>query len=139
MVAHVGNKMKKIQQKYLRKDLPEFNVGDTIKMKIKVAEADKVRLHPFEGTVIRKNSRGLQSTFTVRKISFGEGVERVFPLHSPVIESLHVVSKGKVKRAKLYYLRTMVGKRGRIKKEQTQATTETPTEEANAATTTIIT
>ena len=107
-------------------------------MKIKVTEADKVRLHPFEGTVIQKNNRGVNGTFTVRKISFGEGVERIFPLHSPVIESLKVVSKGKVKRAKLYYLRRMVGKRGRIKKEQSAEmtpATATPTEETTATTT----
>ena len=127
MVASIQDRMKLIHKKFSRKELPEFNVGDTIKMKIKVAEADKVRLHPFEGTVIQKNNRGVNSTFTVRKISFGEGVERIFPLHSPVIESLHVVSKGKVKRAKLYYLRTMVGKRGRIKKEQADAAATTPT------------
>ena len=136
MVASAQERMKMIHKKYLKKELPEFNVGDTIKMKIKVAEADKVRLHPFEGTVIQKNNRGVNSTFTVRKISFGEGVERIFPLHSPVIESLTVVSKGKVKRAKLYYLRRMVGKRGRIKKEQSAEmtpSTTTPTEEATAA------
>lgn len=137
MVAHVSDTMKRIHQKNSKKELPEFNVGDTIKMKIKVAEADKVRLHPFEGTVIQKNNRGVNSTFTVRKVSFGEGVERIFPLHSPVIESLQVVSRGKVKRAKLYYLRTMVGKRGRVKKEQSaQTETSTPTEAATAITTT---
>ena len=87
-------------------------------MKIKVTEADKVRLHPFEGTVIRKRGRGIKATFTVRKISFGEGVERTFPVHSPVIDSLKVVSKGVVKRAKLYYLRDRVGKSARISKEQ---------------------
>ena len=133
MVASSTDKIKKIQQQYLKKDLPEFEVGDTIKMKVKVAEADKVRLHPFEGTVIQKNKRGAHSTFTVRKISFGEGVERIFPLHSPVIESLTVVSKGKVKRAKLYYLRNMVGKRTRIKKEQ-QSAAETTTQTAPATT-----
>ena len=138
MVAHHSDTMKRINQKYFKKELPDFDVGDTIKMKIKVAEADKVRLHPFEGTVIQKNNRGVNSTFTVRKVSFGEGVERIFPLHSPVIESLKVVSKGKVKRAKLYYLRRMVGKRGRIKKEQSAevTTTTTPTEEATTVTTT---
>ena len=110
-------KIKSIEEKFTKKDLPDFNVGDTIKMKIKVAEADKIRLHPFEGTVISKSSRGVKSSFTVRKISFGEGVERIFPLYSPVIESLKVVNKGIVKRAKLYYLRQRGGKSARIKKE----------------------
>ena len=111
------DKIKTVEEKFIKKDLPDFSVGDTIKMKIKVTEADKVRLHPFEGTVIGKTHRGLRSTFTVRKVSFGEGVERIFPLYSPVIESLKVVSKGSVKRAKLYYLRERTGKSARIKKE----------------------
>lgn len=118
MVSTV-EKMKIMEDKFKKKDLPEFHVGDTVKMKIKVAEADKVRLHPFEGTVISKTSRGLRSSFTVRKISFGEGVERIFPLYSPVIESLKVISKGIAKRSKLYYLRDRVGKSARLKKEQT--------------------
>ena len=117
MVSAV-NKIKAIEEKFLKKSFPDFNVGDTVKMKIKVAEADKVRLHPFEGTVISKNSRGLRSSFTVRKISFGEGVERIFPLYSPVIESLKVIAKGSVHRSKLYYLRGRTGKAARIKKEQ---------------------
>ena len=117
MVSTV-EKMKTIEDKFKKKDLPDFKVGDTVKMKIKVSEADKVRLHPFEGTVISKTSRGLRSTFTVRKVSFGEGVERIFPVYSPVIESLKVVSKGIVKRSKLYYLRNRTGKSARLKKEQ---------------------
>ncbi len=86
MATNVGERIKQIDSKYLRKDIPEFHVGDTVKMRIKVQEADKIRLHPFEGTIIRKTGRGIKGTFTVRKISFGEGVERIFPLHSPVIE-----------------------------------------------------
>ena len=105
MSTNTLEKIKIIEQKYLRRDLPDFNVGDTVKMMIKVAEADKVRLHPFEGTVIQKSGKGLKGTFTVRKISFGEGVERIFPIYSPTIESLKVISRGIVKRAKLYYLR----------------------------------
>ena len=120
MVANIGETIKNIAAKHLRDDLPEFKVGDTIKMMIKVQEADKVRLHPFEGTVIRKTAKGLKATFTVRKIAFGEGVERVFPLHSPVIEKLVVTSKGIVKRSRLYYLRERVGKRARVKREATQ-------------------
>ena len=120
MATNVGERIKALNQKSLRTDIPEFEVGDTVKMKVKVQEADKVRLHPFEGTIIRKTGRGLQGTFTVRKISFGEGVERIFPLHSPVIESLTVVSKGVVKRSKLYYLRDRVGKKARVSRRQTQ-------------------
>ena len=117
-MMNTGEKIKTIEQKYLRKDIPAFNVGDTIKMMIKVAEADKIRLHPFEGTVIRKTGRGLRATFTVRKMSFGEGIERIFPLHSPTIDSLQVVSRGTVNRAKLYYLRDKVGKQSRVKSQQ---------------------
>ena len=113
-------KIKIIEQKYLRKDLPDFNVGDTVKMMIKVAEADKVRLHPFEGIVIKKTGRGLKGTFTVRKVSFGEGVERIFPLHSPTIESLKVISRGEVRRSRLYYLRNKIGKQSRIKTQQVE-------------------
>ena len=115
------DKINLVEKSYLRTDLPHFDVGDTIKMKIKVAEADKIRLHPFEGTVIRKSGTGLRAMFTVRKISFGEGVERTFPLHSPVIDSLTVVSKGSVRRAKLYYLRERVGKSTRVKQGESKA------------------
>ncbi|MBI5149308.1 MAG: 50S ribosomal protein L19 [Candidatus Omnitrophica bacterium] len=129
MVATNAQKdIKHVEEKFLRKELPDFNVGDTIKMKVKVREADKVRLHPFEGTVISKTGRGLKGSFTVRKVSFGEGVERIFPLHSPVIESLHVVSKGVSQRSKLYYLRGRTGKSARLKKElgvETPAQTQT--------------
>jgi len=118
MVRNIGEKIKYFDDKLMKKELPVFHVGDIVKMKIKVQEADKVRMHPFEGTVISKTGRGIKGTFTVRKISFGEGIERTFPLHSPVIESLTVVSKGIVKRAKLYYLRGRVGKRARVKKRQ---------------------
>ena len=114
MKMNTGEQLKRIEEKFLRK-VPDFNVGDTIKMMIKVAEADKVRLHPFEGIVIAKRGKGLRGTFTVRKISFGEGVERIFPIYSPTIESLQVVSRGQVKRAKLFYLRGKVGKGSRIK------------------------
>ena len=85
-------------------------------MKVKVQEADKVRLHPFEGTIIRKTGRGIKATFTVRKISFGEGVERTFPTHSPLIEKIDILSKGHVNRARLYYLRDRIGKKARVKK-----------------------
>jgi large subunit ribosomal protein L19 len=119
VVTNIYETIKQVGEKYIRKDLPHFDVGDTVKMKIKVKEADKVRLHPFEGTIIRINRKGMKGSFTVRKVSFGEGVERVFPIHSPVIESLTVTSKGKTKRAKLYYVRDRQGKSARIERQLT--------------------
>lgn len=116
MVTNIGQVLKEIEKKHL-KTLPEFKVGDNIKMFIKVAEGDKVRNHPFEGTVIRKTGRGVKGTFTVRKVSFGEGVERTFPLSSPMIDSFKVVAKGIAKRSRLYYLRGLTGKSARIEKE----------------------
>jgi large subunit ribosomal protein L19 len=116
------DKLKIIQKSFVRADLPHIQVGDVIRMRIKVAEADKVRLHPFEGTIIRKRGSGVHTTFTVRKISFGEGVERTFPLHSPVIESMEVMSKGQIRQARLYYLRDRVGKKARVKKLETEQT-----------------
>ena len=118
MVASNVERIQLISAGHGRKDLPAFDVGDTIKMRIKVKEADKVRIHPFEGTVIKKTGHGLGASFTVRKISFGEGVERTFPINSPVIEKIEVVSKGVVKRAKLYYLRDRLGKKARVKVDQ---------------------
>lgn len=120
MAINIDERIRQVDAKRLRKDIPHFEVGDTVAMKIKVQEAGKIRLHPFEGTIIRKTGRGIRGTFTVRKISFGEGVERVFPLHSPVIDSLRVTAKGVVARAKLYYLRGRVGKAARVKKYQDQ-------------------
>ncbi len=122
MSTNLDNSIKRVEERFQRKDLPDFEVGDMIKMRIKVREADKIRVHPFEGTVIRKTGKGLKETFTVRKVSFGEGVERVFPLHSPVIDSLQVISKGMVCRSKLYYLRERVGKETRIKKQESSVT-----------------
>jgi large subunit ribosomal protein L19 len=120
MVSNIGAVLKDIESKY-QKTLPDFKVGDNVKMYVKVAEGDKVRLHPFEGTVISKTGRGLRGTFTLRKVSFGEGVERTFPLNSPMIDSLDVVAKGIKKRSKLYYLRGRTGKSARVEKEATQA------------------
>ena len=120
MVASGIEKVKAIEQQFIRKDLPVVNVGDFVKMRVKVKEAEKIRVHPFEGTVIKITGRGSKGTFTVRKISFGEGVERIFPIHSPVIESLQIVSKGVTKRARLYYLRDRVGKKSRLRKDMQQ-------------------
>jgi len=105
------DKMKLIESEYLKKDIPAFNVGDTVRVMVKIPEADKVRLHPFEGIVIAKRGSGIKENFTVRKVSYGEGIERVFPIHSPGIERIEVLRSGKVQRAKLYYLRGKVGKR----------------------------
>jgi large subunit ribosomal protein L19 len=107
--------IKSVEKGLLRTGLPEIKVGDTIKMKLKVIEADKARLHPFEGTIIRKSGEGISAMFTVRKTSFGEGVERTFPLNSPVIESIEVVSHGKTKRARLYYLRSKLGRKSKLR------------------------
>ncbi|MDD4980336.1 MAG: 50S ribosomal protein L19 [Candidatus Omnitrophica bacterium] len=105
------DKMKLIEAEYTKKEMPKFNVGDTVKVMIKIPEGDKVRLHPFEGVVIAKKGSGVNENFTVRRVSYGEGIERVFPLYSPSIERIEVTRSGKVKRAKLYYLRGKIGKR----------------------------
>ncbi|MBM3246420.1 MAG: 50S ribosomal protein L19 [Candidatus Omnitrophica bacterium] len=117
------DKMKLVEADFVRKDMPKFNVGDTVKVLVKIPEApDKVRLHPFEGVVIAKQGSGIRQSFTVRKVSFGEGIERVFPLYSPSIERIEVVRSGKVKRAKLYYLRGKVGKHAtKIESEKEKA------------------
>lgn len=108
------DKIKLIEGDAANKKMPGFNVGDTVKVMTKIPEGDKVRLHPFEGVVIAKNGSGIKSAFTVRKVSFGEGIERVFPLYSPAVDSIKVVHSGKVNRAKLYYLRGKVGKETKI-------------------------
>lgn len=120
MVASNLERIAATQKAQLRSDIPAFNVGDTLKMKIKVKEADKVRIHPFEGTVIKKQGIGIAASFTVRKISFGEGVERTFPVNSPVIDKIEIVSRGLIKRAKLYYLRDRLGKGARVQVDQTK-------------------
>jgi len=107
-----------VEEPYLRKDLTPFNVGDTIKVHLKVKEGDKERIQVFEGVVIAKRGSGTRATFTVRKISFGIGVERIFPLHSKTIEKIEVVRRAKVRRAKLYYLRKLKGKAARLKEKR---------------------
>ena len=96
------------------KKIPDFAPGDTLRVNVKIAEGDRERIQAFEGLCIARAGRGVNENFTVRKLSFGEGVERVFPLHSPVLESIEVRRKGKVRRAKLYYLRGRTGKRARL-------------------------
>lgn len=110
--------VEKIQQAQLRKDLPEFRPGDTVRVhvRLKEAEGEKERVQAFEGVVISKRGRQSNASFTVRRVSFGIGVERVFPLHSPMISQIEVVNKGQVRRARLYYLRGLRGKAARIKR-----------------------
>jgi large subunit ribosomal protein L19 len=108
--------IKKIEQEQLKEDVASFNVGDTIKVHCRVVEGGKERVQIFAGIVIAKGGTGINSAFTVRKISYGEGVERVFPLHTPRIAKIEVVSQGKVRRAKLHYLRDRVGKRALLVK-----------------------
>jgi large subunit ribosomal protein L19 len=112
------NKTDLVDQAYLRTDVPEFRPGDTVKVHVRVVEAGRERIQVFQGVVIRRQGGGLQETFTVRKISFGVGVERTFPLHSPSIGKLEVVSRGRVRRAKLYYLRERRGKKARIRERR---------------------
>ena len=104
------NVIEKIQQEQLRADLTPFKVGDTIKVHTRIKEGDRERVQVFAGIVINKQGRGIRETFTVRRISYGEGVERVFPLNSPFIQKIEIETAGKVRRAKLYYLRGRVGK-----------------------------
>ena len=110
--------IKALEAEQLKKDLPQFKVGDSVRVSVKVDEADKTRTQAFEGVVIKKQGSGIRESFTVRRISFGEGVERNFPLHSPTVQKIEVVRAGKVRRSKLYYLRKQTGKKGRIEEER---------------------
>lgn len=107
--------LKLIAQDSLKADAPQFNVGDTVKVHVRIAEDDKFRIQIFEGTVIAKKHGGVSETFTVRRVAHGCGIERVFPLHSPTVEKVEIVREGKVRRAKLYYLRDRVGKAAKVK------------------------
>ena len=109
-----------LEQEQLKKDVPHFKIGDSVRVAVRVEEADKTRTQNFEGVVIKKQGSGIRESFTVRRISFGEGVERNFPLHSPTVQKIEVVRGGKVRRAKLYYLRKSTGKKGRIEEERRQ-------------------
>ena len=110
------NAIKVVEEGY-KKEIPPFNIGDTVRVTMKVKEGDKERLQSFEGSVIARRGSGLRETFTVRKISYGIGVEKIFPIHSPLIEEIRVVKRGDVRRAKLYYLRHKKGKAAKIKEK----------------------
>jgi large subunit ribosomal protein L19 len=109
--------LQEVSREQLRSDLPAFDPGDTLRVNVRVREGDKERLQAFEGVCIARKGGGISETFTVRKVSSGIGVERVFPLHSPSVESVTVVRRGRVRRAKLYYLRALRGKAARIKEK----------------------
>ena len=110
--------IKAVEAEQLKKGVPPFKVGDTLRVSVRVEEGDKTRTQLFEGIVIKKQGTGIRQSFTVRRISFGEGVERNFPVHSPTVQKIEVVRTGKVRRAKLYYLRKQTGKKGRIEEER---------------------
>ena len=107
-----------VDQSSLRDDVPAFSPGDTLKVHVRVVEGNRERVQVFQGYVLRRQGGGLQETFTVRKVSFGVGVERTFPVHSPIIAQIEVVSRGDVRRAKLYYLRDRVGKAAKIREKR---------------------
>ena len=111
-------KIRELEKEFAKKNIPDFKSGDTVKVFVKIKEGDKIRLQAFEGIVIARKGSSLRETFTVRRISYGEGVERIFQLHSPSIDSVVIVKKGVVRRSKLYYLRKKVGKRTKIEEEQ---------------------
>jgi large subunit ribosomal protein L19 len=127
--------IRKLHEAQLRKDLPEFRPGDTVRVNVRLMEGEgekvKERIQAFEGVVISKKGRASSASFTVRRVSFGTGVERIFPLHSPTIASIDVVNKGSVRRARLYYLRDLRGKAARIKRAAREEA-EAPTTTANA-------
>jgi len=114
----VQDMIRAIEEEQMKKDIPDFKPGDTVKVHVKVVEGGRERIQVFEGTVIRKRGGGLSQTFTVRRISYGVAVERTFPLHSPRVSKIEVTRKGKVRRARLYYLRERVGKKAKVKERR---------------------
>lgn len=111
-------KIEQIEREHLRLDLPAFGSGDTVKVHVKIKEGEKERIQVFQGVVISKRKGTTNATFTVRKVSYGIGVERIFPTHSPIISKIEIVSRGRVRRAKIYYLRKLRGKAARIKERR---------------------
>lgn len=109
--------MKLVTQESMKEELPKFNIGDTVRVSVNIREGERERIQMFEGTVIARKGSGISETFTVRRLSYGVGVERVFPLHSPNVKGVDVVRAGRVRRAKLYYLRDRVGKAAKVKEQ----------------------
>ena len=114
----MSNILNELDNSSKRDDIPDFRPGDTVKVHVKVVEGSRSRVQVFQGVVIRRQGGGLQETFTVRKVSFGVGVERTFPLHTPIVDKVEVVTRGDVRRAKLYYLRELRGKAAKIKEKR---------------------
>jgi len=112
------NLINEIENNQLKTDLPELNSGDSVKVNVKVSEGNRERIQTFEGIIISINGVGISKTITVRKLSFGVGVERIFPVHAPIVESIEIQRKGKVRRSKLYYLRDRIGKSAKIKEDR---------------------
>jgi large subunit ribosomal protein L19 len=112
------NRTDVVERPYMQRDLPDFRAGDTVRVHVRVVEGERERIQIFEGVVIRRRGSRLSETFTVRKVSFGVGVERTFPVHSPMIAKIEVAARGQVRRAKLYYLRARVGKKAKIKERR---------------------
>jgi len=110
--------IEQLEKEQMRMDVPDFRAGDTVKVHVKIKEGEKERIQVFEGIVIRKRQGASRASFTVRKVSYGVGVERIFPTHSPAIDHIDVIQKGKVRRAKLYYLRELKGKAARIREQR---------------------
>ncbi len=111
-------KLKQLEREMMRLDLPDFAPGDTVKVHVKIKEGEKERIQVFQGVVISKRKGTTNATFTVRKVSYGVGVERVFPMHSPILDKIEVIARGRVRRAKIYYLRKLRGKAARIKERR---------------------
>ncbi len=111
-------KIEKLEKENIRLDLPKFNAGDTVKVHVKIKEGEKERIQAFQGVVISKRKGSSNATFTVRKVSYGIGVERIFPMHSPIISKIEVLTHGRVRRAKIYYLRKLRGKAARIREKR---------------------
>jgi large subunit ribosomal protein L19 len=132
-MARLSPKIARLEKTQLREKVPEFRVGDAVKVHYQIREGDKERVQIFHGIVIRRQRAGARSTFTVRKVSYGVGVERVFLLHSPRIEKLEVGAHGKVRRSRLYYLRDLKGKAARLREKTTAVPTEGTNEESSAS------
>lgn len=127
------NKIQLVEKKFLKKTIPPFSPGDALKVYVKVVEGDKSRLQAFEGVVLARKGSGIRETFTLRRTSYGEGVERTFPLHSPFLEKIEVVKHGKTRRAKLYYLRKKIGKKSKLEEAKEEVVEETSSQEMGEA------